>query len=130
MFSIVPIVLAIVCVTSSMVSAIVDLHSSLLPDKNRYPSSSCCIISTCQQPEKCYATISCGYLCSTGRYPPAETKYTPGYRLKVSYSNHDCKFKECKYFEFSCKHCPDPLAESFSIETVRDDCKNCYYRVF
>ncbi|XP_060520431.1 uncharacterized protein LOC132698408 [Cylas formicarius] len=92
-----------------------------------FPSSSCCIVPTCKSSDKCYQTLSCGYLCSSGKYPPAEYSRTPGYRLKETYSKYDCRFGDCRFYEFTCSHCPDPLKERFSIYLIRDDCRECYF---
>ncbi|KAJ8922363.1 hypothetical protein NQ315_004306 [Exocentrus adspersus] len=92
-------------------------------------STNCCIIPTCDDfGHHCYETVSCGYVCSQGRYRPAN-KYgaTPGYRLKEHYMKQDCHFGECKMYRFMCEHCPNPQERDFSIYTVRNDCKNCYH---
>ncbi|XP_018569791.1 uncharacterized protein LOC108909846 [Anoplophora glabripennis] len=87
----------------------------------------CCIIPTCDDSGHCYETLSCGYICSHGRYRPATNYgFTPGYRLKEYYTKEDCRFGECKMYKFLCSHCPSPKERDFNIYTVRKDCKNCY----
>lgn len=71
-------------------------------------------------------TLKCDHTCSQGNYRKADYGSTPGYRLKESYSQYDCRFGECNYFKFTCKHCPSPYERDFSIYTVRKDCFNCY----
>ncbi|CAH1125043.1 unnamed protein product [Ceutorhynchus assimilis] len=106
-----------------------DIHGNLLSNNDvKFPASTCCVVPTCNSPDKCYQMVSCGYLCSTGKYAPAEFSYTPGYKLKPSYRKFDCLFEDCKQYEITCNHCQSPREPEFSIYLVREDCKECYYQ--
>ncbi|XP_030747010.1 uncharacterized protein LOC115875639 [Sitophilus oryzae] len=108
-----------------------DVYGNTIDDENaQYSPSNCCVIPTCRNKDHCYHTLSCGHLCSSGRYPPAEYSRTPGYKLAKSYTQFECRFGDCKNYEITCRHCPDPTEPNFSLYLVRKDCKNCYSRQY
>lgn len=97
------------------------------PEQKKEVEVNCCYIPSCDT-TNCYDYIRCGYQCSQGNYRVAKYSATPGYRLRDSYRAYKCYFNSCAQYLLTCDHCPDPYNPSFSYYTVREDCRDCYYK--
>ncbi|XP_066256289.1 uncharacterized protein [Euwallacea similis] len=107
----------------------IDIYGNVIESTvPKYPPSACCLIPKCQKSGLCYNELTCSYQCSTEQYRSADQGHTPGYSLRNSYTNYVCWFGECRNFEVICNHCQDPRESDFDINTVRRDCKDCYYK--
>lgn len=95
----------------------------------RTTASPCCIMtSKCESSTECYETLKCGYNCAILNNSPAEYNRTPGYKLRASYKKYECRYGQCRYYDFACfSQCQDPSEFNFSFHQVHQDCRNCYY---